>query len=304
MSLGNWLLVLTSLITIIPLLKMAKEHRFGRYNVTIVLLGLAILVVSILKGCEDDKNQNANTITINSLNRSVGKMQGIINGNQAANKAMQKQLNGKADSLNEANKLLVKASGEIIATQREAIGKTQKVADLAVKNSELQAELLRQANSSKSIPLLSAAIVNLQREDPDYEGDGTDALRFVVTIKNIGKYDLDNIKVRMRMGARHLGPEQQIGDFHLSAGDTLKLRDDEVSIETLPDSYPVWYEYTIAWKTYRYKFGVALPLKPEPENDTKVDLNTNSLHQYYWTEDIGTQGDKEKFVQSMLKKIK
>jgi hypothetical protein len=54
MSLNDWIVISTIVITITPLIKMAKEKRFGFYNFSIVFIGAAILVLSICKNRNDD----------------------------------------------------------------------------------------------------------------------------------------------------------------------------------------------------------------------------------------------------------
>ena len=69
MSLSDWLITLTIIITIVPLLKMAKEKQFGFYNISIVLLGVTILIVSIAKNRKEESKEKRNE-TVNATNEA------------------------------------------------------------------------------------------------------------------------------------------------------------------------------------------------------------------------------------------
>jgi uncharacterized membrane protein YhiD involved in acid resistance len=73
MSLSDWIITLTIIITIVPLVKMAKDKRFGFYNISIVLIGIIVLVLSIRKNRIDDcissKKERASYVS-DSTNKS------------------------------------------------------------------------------------------------------------------------------------------------------------------------------------------------------------------------------------------
>lgn len=70
-----WILALTVIITVVPLVKMAKEKRFGIYNFFVVLVGSSVLILSILKNVKDERteidNQKASSENLAKIDKLV-----------------------------------------------------------------------------------------------------------------------------------------------------------------------------------------------------------------------------------------
>ena len=73
MSLSVWLILLTTIITVVPIIKIAKQKRFGIYNCSIILIGLGILVISIIKIKKDEGadilNQKLNSNNVMKIDK-------------------------------------------------------------------------------------------------------------------------------------------------------------------------------------------------------------------------------------------
>jgi hypothetical protein len=74
MSLSNLIITLTIIITVVPVLKIAREKRFSLYNVSIVLMGIAILIFSFLKNNTDERTQSENERVNRANEKNIKKL--------------------------------------------------------------------------------------------------------------------------------------------------------------------------------------------------------------------------------------
>ncbi|MDQ2720696.1 MAG: hypothetical protein M3Z26_13185 [Bacteroidota bacterium] len=85
MNQNDWINTLIIIITIVPLIKMARAKRFSGYNIFIVLIGIAILSIGINKNHKDasiniekEKLAHASDSTNKSDIKKLGKQMYIV----------------------------------------------------------------------------------------------------------------------------------------------------------------------------------------------------------------------------------
>jgi len=83
MSLNIWIIILTATLTIVPLLKVAKEKRFGAYNLFIIMVGATVVIVSIVKFKRDEltekNNETRNSDYVKKINKLVNETELVRN---------------------------------------------------------------------------------------------------------------------------------------------------------------------------------------------------------------------------------
>jgi hypothetical protein len=244
------------------------------------------------KNITDQKNTALNlkntalTKSLLTLNTRMDSVQNIISTKQTV-------IDRKQNEINSQNRNISKLQNNLIDT-------TQIIAQLAIKNSQLQEELLRQANSSKSFPLLFAAITDAPKHETSTLSPDHSVLRLVFYLKNIGKYDLNNINVNydLIMRNNYIKQGELMGEYHLNGHQEIPINDEILkNVITYQSPYPYIYKFTVTWKTYRYYLMIRLPLEMV---HNVIDIN--ALDQYYYN-DIKGFKSKGEFIDSMLKEI-
>ncbi|MDF2192571.1 hypothetical protein [Paraflavitalea sp. CAU 1676] len=109
-----WIIVLTVILTVVPLIKIAKEKSFGVYNSFVILIGATVMIISVVKLRKDEvtekNNEKATTDNVTKINKLVNETQ-LVRNNLFN---VRKSLDSFGLTLNEAN-------GAIVIKDREKL---------------------------------------------------------------------------------------------------------------------------------------------------------------------------------------